>query len=403
MKIRFLSLILLATLTLTLHGQRASRAQQAEPQKGYQFTSVVDLKATPVKNQASTGTCWCFATTSFIESELIRMGKGEFDLSEMFIVRYNYLKRMRDNYLRRGNGNLGQGSLSHNFMNVFREYGIVPEEVYSGINYNSPVHNHGELNRFVGAIAKVPVDTRRESDEYLKLTKSLLDIYLGEVPERFTYKGKSYTPKSFAAELGINPDDYVEITSFSHVPFYTSFPLEIPDNWAHAHFYNVPIDEIVEIMDYALEKGYTVNWDGDVSEKGFSHANGVAINPAITAIPDSYSTTDRARFEKMTPAQRTEAAFQFEGPVPEVNVTQEIRQAGYENFTTTDDHLMHVTGIVKDQNGTKYYVTKNSWGTERNKYGGYLNMSESYVKAKVIFIMVHKDAVPSEIRAKLGF
>jgi len=403
MKIRFLSLILLASFTLTLNGQRATRAQQAEPQRGYQFTSVVDLKATPVKNQASTGTCWCFATTSFVESELIRMGKGEFDLSEMFIVRYNYINRMRDNYLRRGEGNLGQGSLSHNFMDVFRVHGIVPEEVYSGINYNSPAHNHGELNRFVSAIAKVPVDTRRESDEYWKLTNSLLDIYLGEVPERFTYKGKSYTPKSFASELGINPDDYVEITSFSHVPFYRTFPLEVPDNWAHAHFYNVPLDELIEIMDYALNNGYTVNWDGDVSEKGFSHANGVAINPAITAIPDTYSTTDRARFEKMTPAQRTETAYQFNGPVPEIKVTQEIRQAGYENFTTTDDHLMHVTGIVKDQNGTKYYVTKNSWGSERNKFGGYLNMSESYVRAKVIFIMVHKDAVPAAIRTKLGF
>ena len=156
-------------------------------------------------------------------------------------------------------------------------------------------------------------------------------------------------------------------------------------------------------MDYSLNKGYTVNWDGDVSEKGFSHANGVAINPAIAAIPDTYATTDRARFEKMTPAQRTEAAYQFEGPVPEINVTQEIRQAGYENFTTTDDHLMHVTGIVKDQNGTKYYVTKNSWGTGNSKLNGYLNMSESYVKAKTIFIMVHKDAVPAAIRTKLGF
>ncbi len=403
MKIRLLSAILLATFTLTVYGQRTTRPQQAEPQKGYQFTSVVDLKATPVKNQASTGTCWCFATTSFIESELIRMGKGEFDLSEMFIVRYNYINRMRDNYLRRGEGNLGQGSLSHNFMHVFREYGIVPEEVYSGINYSSPLHNHGELNRFVGAIAKVPVDTRRESAEYWKLTNSMLDIYLGEVPEKFNYKGKSYTPKSFAAELGINPDDYVEITSFSHAPFYTKFPLEVPDNWAHAHFYNVPLDELIEIMDYSLNKGYTVNWDGDVSEKGFSHANGVAINPAIASIPDNYATTDRARFEKMTPAQRTEAAYQFDGPVPEIKVTQEIRQAGYENFTTTDDHLMHVTGIVKDQNGTRYYITKNSWGTANSKYNGYLNMSESYVRAKTIFIMVHKDAVPAAIRTKLGF
>ncbi|MFN2379447.1 MAG: C1 family peptidase, partial [Bacteroidales bacterium] len=177
--------------------------------------------------------------------------------------------------------------------------------------------------------------------------------------------------------------------------------VEVPDNWTHDRMYNVPVDEIVEIMDYALENGYTVNWDGDVSEKGFSHANGVAINPEVTKVED-FSGTDRARFEDMNPAQRLEEVFKFEKPFPEIDVTQEVRQAGYEAFVTTDDHLMHITGMVKDQNGTKYYITKNSWGTERNRFGGYLNMSESYVKAKVIFIMVHKDAVPAPIRAKLG-
>jgi bleomycin hydrolase len=330
------------------------------------------------------------------------MGKGEVDLSEMFIVRHNYVKRMRDNYLRRGEGNLGQGSLSHNAMYIIKEFGLMPEEVYNGINYDSQSHNHGELNRFVSAIAQVPVDARRESPEYKKLVNSMLDIYLGPVPETFNYKGKNYTPKSFATELGINPDDYVEITSFSHFPFYTKAPLEIPDNWAHAHFYNVPVNELTEIMDYALNNGYTVNWDGDVSEKGFSHANGVAINPNVSAPADEYATTDRARFEKMTPAQKLAEAYRFEKPVPEIDVTQEIRQAGYENFTTTDDHLMHVTGIVKDQNGTKYYITKNSWGTGNSKFNGYLNMSESFVKAKVIFIMVHKNAIPPAIKAKLG-
>jgi hypothetical protein len=401
MKMRFLSAVALVLVTLTLHAQRNNQPKQAEP-AGYKFTKEIDLKATPVKNQASTGTCWCFATVSFLESELLRMGKPEYDLSEMFIVRHNYVNRLRDNYLRRGKGNLGQGSLSHNAMNVIREHGLMPESVYNGINYNSPGHNHGEFNSFINAIAQVPVDARRESPEYKKLVNSLLDIYLGPVPESFTYNGKSYTSKSFAAELGINPDDYVEITSFSHFPFYTKAPIEVPDNWAHGQFYNVPVNEIIEIMDYALKNGYTVNWDGDVSEKGFSHANGVAINPNVAAPIDDYSTTDRARFEKLNPAQRLEEAYKFESPVPEVNVTQAIRQAGYENFTTTDDHLMHITGIVKDQNGTKYYITKNSWGTDRNKFGGYLNMSESFVKAKTIFIMVHKNAIPPAIRTKLG-
>ncbi len=370
--------------------------------EGYHFTTVVELPATPVKNQASTGTCWNFATMSFLESEMLRMGKGEHDLSEMYVVRYNYINRMRDNYLRRGRGNLGQGSLSHNVMDVIRVHGLVPESVYSGINYDSETHNHRELNRFVNAIGQVPVDLRNESPEYLELVNSLLDIYLGPVPSNFTYEGNNYTPQSFTSEMGINPDDYVEITSFSHFPFYTKAPLEIPDNWAHKHFYNVPVDELIEIMDYALHNGYTVNWDGDVSEKGFSHVNGLAINPSVDVSANDYSTTDRARFENMSENEILDEAFKFESPFPEIDVTQEIRQTGYENFTTTDDHLMHVTGIKEDQNGTKYYITKNSWGTERNAFGGYLNMSESYVKAKTIFIMVHKDAIPSGIKSKLG-
>lgn len=371
-------------------------------ESGYHFTPVVELKATPVKNQASTGTCWCFATISFLESELIRQGKGEHDLSEMFVVRYNYINRLRDNYLRRGKGNLSQGSLSHNVMDVIREHGIVPESVYSGINYNSDRHNHRELNRFITAIGQVPVDLKAQSPEYHKLVNSLLDIYLGPVPDNFTYNGRSFTPQSFARHLGINPDDYVEITSFSHFPFYTRGPLEVPDNWAHKHFYNVPLDELMQIMDHALQNGYTVNWDGDVSEKGFSHAKGVAINPDVNAPVDDYATTDRARFENMASAQILEEAYKFEAPFPEIKVTQLIRQEGYESFVTTDDHLMHLTGITKDQNGTKYYITKNSWGTERNAFGGYLNMSESYVRAKTIFIMVHKDAIPREIRRKMG-
>jgi aminopeptidase C len=401
MKIRIISILLIALVTLTLNGQKKSAPQPAAPE-GYKFTKEIDLRATSVKNQASTGTCWCFATVSFIESELLRMGMEEHDLSEMFIVRNNYVNRLRDNYLRRGKGNLGEGSLSHNAMNVIREHGLVPDEVYRGINYNSASHNHGELNRFVNAIAQVPVETRKESAEYKKLVSSLLDIYLGPVPAEFSYKGKNYTPVSFASSLGFNPDDYVEITSFSHFPFYTKAPIEVPDNWAHGQFYNVPIDEITEIMDYALKNGYTVNWDGDVSEKGFSHAKGVAIIPDVAAPIDEYATTDRARFEKLNPAQRLEEAYKFENPVPEVKVTQAIRQAGYENFTTTDDHLMHITGIVKDQNGTKYYITKNSWGTGNSKFNGYLNMSENFVKAKTIFIMVHKNAIPPAIKTKLG-
>lgn len=369
--------------------------------QGYQFTEVVTVPATPVKNQAATGTCWCFATTSFMESELLRMGKGTYDLSEMFIVRQKYMNQLHDNYLRRGDGNIGQGSLSHTFMNAYRQVGIVPEEVYTGINYDSERHNHSEMVRYLHALADVAVKTKARSPEYYKLVDNLFDTYLGKLPEKFTYKGKEYTPKTFAESLGLDMDDYIELTSFTHHPYYVKFDVEVPDNWEHSLMYNLPLDEMMETVDYALKNGYTVCWDGDVSEKGFSFTNGVAINPEVKKVED-LSNTDRARFEKLGEKERLEEVFKFERPYPEINVTPEVRQAGFESFVTTDDHLMHLTGITKDQDGTKYYITKNSWGTDRNKFGGYLNMSESFVRAKTIYVMVHKDAIPKAIKAKLG-
>ena len=353
------------TLFFFISPAQKKNTSQTLSKEGYVFTPVVELKATPVKDQAATGTCWSFATTSFIESELLRMGKGEYDLSEMFIVRNNYLDKLKDNYLRQGKGNLGEGSLSHDWMIEFAENGIVPDEYYNGLNYGSASHNHNELNAFLNAVSKVPIEKNYESAQYEKIVNSVLDIYLGEVSDSFIYKGVKYTPKSFAESLDINPEDYVEITSFTHFPFYEQGVLEVPDNWRLEQFYNVPLDELIQIIDYSMSKGYTVNWDGDTSEKGFLHSDGVAI-------------------------------------IPEVFITQEMRQSGYENSVTTDDHLMHLTGIVNDQNGTKYYVTKNSWGTGENPFGGYLNMSESYVRAKTIFIMVHKNAIPPAIKTKLG-
>lgn len=369
--------------------------------QGYQFTDEVKVPATSVKNQASTGTCWCFATTSFMESELLRMGKGEYDLSEMFIVRQKYINQINDNYMRRGKGNVSQGSLSPSWITAFKQVGVVPEEVYSGINYDSDRHNHGELASYVSSISETAVKLKKNSPEFHELVNSLMDIYLGKLPEKFTYKGKEYTAKSFAESLGLNMDDYVLLTSFTHKPYYEAFDVEVPDNWEHALMYNLPLDEMMSVMDNALKNGYSVCWDGDVSEKGFSFKNGVAINPEVNNV-DDYATTDRARFEKMDAGERLEEVYKFERPYPEVKVTPEVRQAGYEAFVTTDDHLMHITGITKDQNGTKYYITKNSWGTERNAFGGYLNMSESFVRAKTICIMVHKDALTKEVRNKIG-
>jgi len=399
MKKSALSLIAIILVTASVSAQKAKKETPLTPE-GYKFTTVVSLPATPVKNQSATGTCWCFATTSFMESELLRLGKGEYDLSEMFVVRKTYENRMTDNYLRQGRGNLGEGSLSPSWLRVFREDGMMPQEAYTGISYDSPVHNHRELQAYIDAVAAVPVKLKRMSSESDEVTAEILDIYLGEVPETFTCEGQTYTPGSFAVSLGLNMDDYVNITSFAHFPFYSEGLLEIPDNWEMNRFYNVPLDELIEIMNNALNTGYTIGWDGDVSERGFSHSNGVAVNPDLAKM-DLSAATDRSRFEGMQ-ASRTPIPGLFDKPCPEINVTQEIRQEGYETFITTDDHLMHITGIVKDQNGTTYYITKNSWGTDRNPHGGYLNMSESYVRAKTIYILVHKDAVPDAIRAKLG-
>jgi len=401
MKKQILLALLMALFILPSIAQKKNNATTSKSEEGYKFTPVVELKATPVKNQASTGTCWCFATTSFIESELLRMGKGEYDLSEMYIVRYNYVDKLKDNFVQQGQGNLGQGSVGHDFIVEFVKNGIVPDEVYTGLNYSMTNHNHSELHSFVNAVSTVPLKRNKESDQYFTIVDAVLDTYLGKVPQTFTYKGVGYTPKSFTASLGIKTDDYVEITSLTLFPFYTQGVVPIPDNWRKMNYYNVPLDELIAIMNYSLNNGYTVAWDGDVSEKGFSHSKGVAIIPEVENT-EQYSSADKSRLGKMTKEERTAEAYKFSMPFPEVKVTQESREVGFDNKSTTDDHLMHLTGIVKDQNGTIYYVTKNSWGTERNASGGYLNMSENYVRAKTIAIMVHKNAIPAEIKTKLG-
>ncbi|HKM12813.1 MAG TPA: C1 family peptidase [Bacteroidales bacterium] len=355
----------------------------SQTQTIYKFTPVKDIEVTSVKDQARTGTCWCFATISLLEAELIRQGKGVYDLSEMFVVRHNYNKRISDNYLRLGRGNVGPGSLSHMTINAIAEHGIVPESVYGGIAYDSDKHNHSELSAFVKALSEVSVQRKVRSPEYWKIHEHLFDTYLGKLPEEFEYNGKKYTPKSFAAMLGFDDlSDYVEITSFTHHPFYQQVPLEIPDNWDHQLYYNVPLDEFMAIIDNALLNGYTVAWDGDLISKSFNHNRGIAIDPK----PEFF-----------------EEAVKFEKIYPELDATQKLRQDYFETFQTVDDHLMHVTGLFKDQNGTKFYKTKNSWGTSRNEeMGGYLYMSETYVKMRTLAILVHKDAIPKEIRKKMG-
>ena len=373
-------------LAMAIPSQAEPKKKQQEPEKvnPYQFTEVVRIPVTPVKDQNATGTCWCFASTSFIEAELMRMGKGEYDLSELFTVRHNYYERMDDNYLRRGKGNIGEGSIAHMTLNIIDKYGIVPQSAYSGINYDSPLPNHRELGTYLRAIAEGSVKLKARSPEYWELQDALFDIYMGKLPETFVYEGKEYTPITFRDMLGINTDDYIEITSFSHHPFYQEVPLEIPDNWDHALLYNLPLDEMMEVIDNALNNGYTVCWDGDVSEKGYVYSPlGVAILPAD-------ATLDR------------QAIAATDTLIAEVeNVDQALRQKYYESFTTTDDHLEHLTGIATDPAGTKYYITKNSLGAE-GPYDGYHYMSETYIKGKTVSILVHKDAIPAAIRAKMG-
>ena len=360
-----------------------STAAFAQTQTIYQFTPVNDIKVTSVKDQAQTGTCWCFATISFLEAELLRQSKGEYDLSEMFVVRNNYTDRIFDNYLRRGHGNINPGSIAHMATQAIEKYGIVPESVYHGINYDSPRHNHGEMSAYLKGIADVSVNLKNLSPEYNKLIKSLFDIYLGEMPEKFQYNGKEYTPMSFAKMLGFDDmSDYVELTSFTHHPFYEQVPLEIPDNWDNARLWNVPLDEMMRIIDNALENGYTVAWDGDLTAGEFNHNRGIAICPK----PEDFAE-----------------AVKLEKVYPDRVVTQEMRQKDFETFRTVDDHLMHLTGLFTDQNGNKFYKTKNSWGEGRNpEMKGYLYMSKAYLQMRTVSIMVHKDAIPKDIRKKLN-
>lgn len=402
---------LLAALGLCSISLFAQDAQKEEPkEEGFVFTTVKELPITSVKNQSRAGTCWCYSSMAFLESELLRMGKGEYDFSEMYIVHQTYLDRADAAVRTHGDVSFSQGGSFYDVIYGMKKFGLVPEEVMRpGVMYGDTLSNHTELtavsDAVVAAIAKGKLRKLQTDNNHNPLWKKAIaaihDIYLGKCPEKFTYKGKEYTPQSFTESLGLNMDDYVELTSFTHKPYYETFSPEVPDNWENQPMYNLPLDELIEAIDYALNKGYTVCWDGDVSEQGFSFKNGIAINPQVEDVKD-YSTTDRARFEKMPKYQRMDEVFKFEHPYPEINVTPEIRQDGYEKFVTTDDHLMHITGIVKDQNGTKYYITKNSWGADSNKSGGYLNMSESYVRAKTICVMVHKDSLPKELKKKLG-
>jgi len=395
-----ITLILLSALFVATTGFTQEKEKKAD--SGYQFTVVRQLPATSIKNQYHSGTCWSYSAISFLESELLRTGKDTFDLSEMYCVRNCYSDKAKIYVRFEGKHNFGGGGAAHDVTYVLRNYGMVPEEAYNGLTIGEKLPVHGEmdevLSAYVDAVIKNP--NKKLTPVWHTGFDGILDAYLGENPTTFTYKGKSYTPQSFADMMGLNPDDYVELTSYTHHPFYSRFILEVPDNWLMEADYNVPISDLIAIIDNSIQNGYTVVWGADVSEKGFSWKNGVAIVPDRNAT--EVAGLEQAKWEKMSDAEKDKVLYKFDKPVPEKKITQEMRQVEFDNYQTTDDHGMHLTGIAKDQNGNKYYIIKNSWGLEDHKYKGYFYASEPYVMLKTMDIMVHKNAIPREIRKKLG-
>jgi len=356
-------------------------------ESAYQFSTVKEIGNTEVKNQGSTSTCWSFSTLSFLESELERMGKGKMNLSEMYIARRTYTLKA-DRFVRMmGKTNFGQGGAFHDVMNVIKDYGLMPDAAYSGFIYGQTKHNHSELEEILigmlNTLVKLPEG--KLSPAWKQAVEGILDAYLGKLPEKVDYNGKSISPMEFRNQLGINPADYIEISSFTHHPFYEQFVLEVPDNWAWNKVYNVPLDEMEQIMENAVTNNYSIAWAADVSEPYFSHKNGLAIVPE----------------KEMEAMSKEEKESLFTQVNPQRVVTQEMRQKAFDNLSTQDDHGMHITGLVKDQNGQKFYIVKNSWGAENNECGGYLYCSAQYIRYKTTCIMVHKNAIPQAIATKL--
>jgi bleomycin hydrolase len=356
---KFLSKLFVLTVLLSLPASANDGAG------GFSLRKVVEHS--PVISQGSTGTCWSFTATSFLESEILRKGYPESDLSEMFFVYHTYMNKAKRYLLFHGNNNFGQGGQAHDVMDVLRVHGMVTDEAFPGKKVDDR-HQHRSLAKEIREKVDEMNSNRKDfSVEEIKNLNSVLENHLGELPKKFKTENGRFSPVEFREEYKIDPDDFVELTSYTHHPFYTSFVLEVPDNWSHALYYNLPIDELVQVMVHALENDFTVCWDGDTSEKTFSHKNGIADLP-----------------EKQ-----------------KGNVTQKLRQETFYDRSTTDDHLMHVVGLSEDENGQLGFYTKNSWGADSNNFGGYLNLTEDYVRLKTIAIMVHKDAIPDEIRQKL--
>lgn len=370
---------------------------------GFKFTDVKVIKTTPVRDQNSSGTCWCFSTNSFLEEDMIKRGSKPVDLSEMFVVRHCYLDKARKYIRMDGKINFAQGGAAHDVPYVIETYGIVPEEVYKGLNYGEEKHVHGELANVLKAYLDAVLNAqsgKRLSTAWEAGFNGILDAYFGPLPETFTFEGKTYTPKSYAESLNLNPQDYISFTSYTHHPFYKAFPLEVADNWLWGYMYNVPMEEMKAVVDNAIDNGYPVAWGADVSEGGFKWRKGYAVIPVEKGEKD-LTGTELSRWVKLSDKDRADQRYDINGPVEEITVTQEMRQDMFDRKETTDDHGMVIVGKAVDQKGNKYYKVQNSWDTNQ-VYDGYIYVSEPYFLAKTLDIMVNKDAVPAEISKRLN-
>lgn len=362
--------------------------QSANSKDSFVFKDVINIENTPVKNQGSSGTCWSYSANSFLESEMIRLGKQPVEISQIYTARNAYIEK-GINYVRmHGAITLGDGGALHDVINMYRKYGALPQSAYTGLNYGTTNNKFGEMAAInEGLLAAVVKNPNGElSPSWQKAYTAVIDSYLGEVPKNFDYKGKKYTPQTFAKEVvGINPDEYVELSSFTDHPYYSQFVMMVPDNWSLDLIYNVKMNELTDIIDNALKNGYTIGWAGDVTEKGFSWKNGVAYIP-------------NKNFADMTAEEKDGL---FKGPQTELDITPELRQKAFDNYQTTDDHGMHIVGLSKDQNGKEYYIVKNSWGAT-NDYKGYLYMTKNFVKYKTTAILLNKGGLPKDLSKKLN-
>lgn len=387
---------------LALPAAAQAPADTAATDTAFVFTDIITLPTTSVKDQNKSGTCWCFAGTSFYEDEIRKNGGDSLDISEMFTVRQCYRDKAERFVRMYGQTNFGAGGSAMDVPYVWKRYGAVPEEVYNGLQYGEDKHVHGELDAVLAAYLKeiVKKPNKKLSKAWMKGIEAILDAYLGPVPETFEYKGKTYTPKSYAESLPLNPDDYVSVTSFTHHPYYEEFAVEVPDNWLWEKSYNVPLDELKAIVDNSLAQGHTLVWAADVSEGGFKWTKGVALMPKGKSESDM-DGTELSRWVKLSDKDRMDEKYNFEGPVEEITVTPELRQEMFDSQETTDDHGMEITGTATDQFGNRYYKVKNSWDTNQ-VYDGYFYVSEPYFLAKTMDILVHRNAVPKETAKKLG-